>query len=101
LRSAGVALGVVGGLSQLGVAFMGDAIGGMSLVIALLGLDALVAIAGAGLAVRWARPGAGLMLAAGLGAVVALFGTTLLEIGVAAFLLLAVAATVRGEAVRR
>ena len=101
MRSAGVALGVVGGLSQLGVTIMGDAIGGMSPVIVLLGLDALVAIAGSALAVRWARPGAALMLAAGLGAVVALLGTTLLEMGVAAFLLLAVAATLRGEAVRR
>lgn len=80
---------------------MGDAIGGMSPVIVLLGADAVVGIAGAVLAIRWRKPGAAVMLAAGLGAVVALLGTTLLEIGVAAFLLLGVAATLWGESVRR
>ncbi len=45
--------------------------------------------------------GAGLMLLAGLGAVVALFSSTLLEIGVAALLLLAVAATLMAERVKQ
>ena len=92
---------MVAGVSQLGVALMGDAIGGMSPVIVVLGVDASLGIAGAVLAIWWRKIGAATMLAAGLGAVVALFGTTLLEIGVAAFLLLAVAATLLGESVRR
>lgn len=101
MRNAGIALGVAGGVGQLAVAFMGDAIGGMSTAVVLLAFDALIAIAGAVLVVRWRMLGAGLMFVAGLGAVVALFWTTLLEIGVAALLLLAVAATLSPYLVRR
>ena len=101
LRNAGIALGVVGGVGQLAVAFMGNAIGGMSIVVILLTLDGLVAIAGAVVAARWRMPGSVLMLIGGVGAVVTLFGATLLEIWVAAFLLLAVAATVAPNSIRR
>ena len=102
MRNAGIALGVLGAAGQFGITFMGYALTWTSAgVLLLLAADAVVALAGAVLAMKWRRLGAGLMLAAGLGAVVALFGTTLLEIGVAAFLVLAVAATLRGEAIRR
>jgi hypothetical protein len=96
LRSASVVLGILGGVAQLGVAFMGDAIGGMSTVIVLLAIDGAVAILGALLVWRWPITGAVVMALAGLGAVIALFSTTLLEIGVAALLLGAVAAALIG-----
>lgn len=92
---------MIGGVSQLGVSLIGDAIGGVSPVIVLLGADALVGIAGAVMAIRWRKIAAAVMLAAGLGAVVALFGTSLLEIGVAALLLQGAAATLWGVSVRR
>jgi hypothetical protein len=78
LRSAAVVVGVLGGLAQLGVAFMGDAI---------------VGLVGAAVVFRWTVLGAVLMAIAGLGAVIALSFSTLIEIPVAALLLGAVAAT--------
>ena len=100
LRSAGILLGLLGGLAQLGVAFMGDAIGGLSAIVVVLALDAMVALAGAVVAFRWTLPGAALMAVAGVGAVVALFWSTWLEVGVAALLLGAGAATLRGRLLR-
>ena len=100
MRSAGIVLGVLGGLAQLGVAFMGEAIGGVSTIVVVLTLDAIAALAGAVVAFRWTVPGAVLMAVAGVGAVVALFWSTWLEVGVAALLLGAGAATLRGRLLR-
>ena len=63
-------------------------------------IDAIVAIVGAAVVFRWSAPGVALLGAAGLGAVVAQFSTTLLEIGVAALLLRAAAATLTPKLVR-
>ena len=103
MRNAGIALGAAGGLGQLLIVLMGYAIGGTSQagLLLVLTLDAVVALAGVGLSIRWRMLGAGLMLLAGLGAVVALFSSTLLEIGVAALLLLAVAATLMAARVKQ
>jgi len=79
---------------------MGDAIGGMSLTVVLLVLDAVGALAGTILLLRWPTSGAILIGAAGIGAVVALFSTTLLEIGVAVLLLFAAALPLIGKFVR-
>ena len=89
---ASLMLGLIGGLAQLAIAFMGDAIGGMSTVVVLLAIDAIVALVGAAVVFRWTVTGLILMAAAALGAAVALFTTTWLEIGVAALLIGAVAA---------
>lgn len=108
MRAASIALGLLGVVGQLGVAFMGDAIGGPSLTVLVLVFDAVVASIGAVLVFRWLVPGLTLMAVAGLGASVALFFTTLLEIGVAFFLLCALIAgllstrgSVRGLSVTR
>lgn len=71
---------------------MGDAIGGMNTAVVLLAIDAMVAVVGAVVVFRWTMAGLTLMAAAALGAAVALFSTTWLEIGVAALLIGAVAA---------
>lgn len=71
---------------------MGDAIGGMSAVVVLLAIDAIVALVGAAVVFRSTMSGVVLMAAAALGAAVALFSTTWLEIGVAALLIGAIAA---------
>jgi hypothetical protein len=63
----------MGGLGQLVIAFLGDAIGGVSVTVILLGVDACVAVAGAVLILRWSRAGLVLMSVAALAAVVALF----------------------------
>jgi uncharacterized ferredoxin-like protein len=97
LRRAGILLGLLGGLAQLAVAFMGDAIGGMSTVVVLLAVDAVAAVVGALLILRWTIPGVVVMAIAGVGAVVALFSTILFEIGVAALLFGAVAAALVGK----
>jgi hypothetical protein len=82
LRRASIVLGVLGGVGQLGVAFMGFAIGGPSAVVVLLAVDGLIAVAGAVVVSKVPMLGLILLLVAGAGAVVALFSTTLLEIGV-------------------
>ena len=92
LRGLSIALGLLAVIGQLAVAFMGDAIGGFSAIVVVFAIDAIVAAAGVVLVWRWTIPGLLLMAVAGLGAVVALFWSTLLEIGVAAFLLGAVIA---------
>ena len=71
---------------------MGDAIGGFSAIVVVLAIDAVVAAAGVALVLRWTIPGLLLMAVAGLGAVVTLFLSTLLDVRVAAFLLGAVIA---------
>ena len=91
MRSPSILLGLAGGLAQLAIAFMGDAIGGMSTVVVLLAIDGVVALVGAATVFRWTIIGLSLMAAAALGAAVALFWTTWLEIGVAALLIGAVA----------
>ncbi len=104
LRGASLLLGLVGGLGQLAIALLGDAIGGMSVTVILLGVAACVAVAGAVVILRWRRPGLVLMSVAALAAVVALFWTTWLEVAVATLLLAAVAATfisMRQEAAQR
>ena len=93
MRSAGPIAGAIGGAAQLVIAFMGFAIGGMSVIVVVLVLDALLAIAGALLAADRPVVGAILMFLAGVGAAVALFSSTYLEIGVIVLLLLAVVAT--------
>ena len=92
MRSVSLLLGLVGGLAQLAIVFMGDAIGGMSTLVVLLAIDAIVALVGAAVVFRWTITGLTLMAAAALGAAVALFSTTWLEIGVAGLLVVAVAA---------
>ena len=79
-------------MAQLAIVFMGDAIGGMSTLVVLLAIDAIVALVGAAVVFRWTITGLTLMAAAALGAAVALFSTTWLEIGVAGLLVGAVAA---------
>jgi len=104
LRGASLLLGLVGGLGQLAIAFLGDAIGGVSVTVILLGVDAFVAVAGAVVILRWSRPGLVLISVAALAAVVALFWTTWLEVALATLLLAAVAATLlsmRQEAAQR
>lgn len=98
LRSAAIALGLVGAVSQLGVALMGDAIGGPSAIVFIVVVDAFAALVG--VALLWRRTSAGLVLigAAGLGALVAMFWSTLLEVGVATFLV--GAATAAGLSLR-
>jgi hypothetical protein len=103
LRSASILLGLAGGLGQLAIAFMGDAIGGMSTTVLLLALDAVLALLGAAMVFRWTMTGLSFMAAAALGAAVALFSTTWLEIGVAALLIGAIAAasgSIRRQAAR-
>ncbi|HKW73262.1 MAG TPA: hypothetical protein VJQ08_10590 [Candidatus Dormibacteraeota bacterium] len=68
--------------------------------VEVLAVDGLVGVAGAVLAVRWPLPGGMVLAIAGLVAVVALFSTTLLEIGVAVLLLGAAAATLYLRLVR-
>jgi hypothetical protein len=92
LRSASILLGLAGGLSQLAIAFMGDAIGGMSATVVLLAIDAVVALVGAAVVLKWPMTGVSVMATAALGAAVALFSTTWLEIGVAALLIGGIAA---------
>src|SRR5689334_3022849 len=92
LRSASILLGLAGGLSQLAIAFMGDAIGGMSTIVVLLAIDGVLALLGAAVVFRRTMTGLSLIAAAALGAAVALFSATWLEIGVAALLIGAVAA---------
>lgn len=92
LRRASIVLALLGGIAQLAVAFMGDTIGGMSVTVALLVLDAVLAFVGTVVLLKWRTSGAIVIGAAGIGAVVALFSTTLLEIAVALFLLGAAAA---------
>lgn len=72
---------------------MGYAIGGVSAIVVVLVLDALAAIAGALIAATRPLAGAVLMFLAGVGAAVALFSSTYLEIGVIVLLLVAVVAT--------
>ena len=72
---------------------MGYAIGGMSAIVVVLALDALIAIAGALIAANRPVAGAVLMFLAGAGAAVALFFSTYLEIGVIVLLLVGVVAT--------
>lgn len=98
LRTTGISLGLLGAVGQLGVAFMGDAIGGPSAMVFILLGDAIAALVGIALFWRWASAGLVLVGAAGLGALVAMFWSTLLEIGVAAFLL--GAATAAGLSLR-
>jgi hypothetical protein len=93
MRSAGIALGVAGGVGQLAVAFMGYAIGGASPSVVLLAINGLVAIVGAVALARWVFPGAALLFLTGLAAAVAVLSTTLLEIAVATLLLVAAAVT--------
>ena len=90
-----IALGLLAGVGQLAIAFMGFAIGGGSLTIALVLLDALVAIAGAVAMARWRATALTLMLFASVGTLAALFSTTLLEAPVALLLLAAVVAGMR------
>ena len=92
MRRLSVAFGVIAVVGQLAIAFMGDAIGGFTAIVVVLAIDAIVAASGVVLVWRWTIPGLLLIALAGLGAVVALFWSTLLEIGVAAFLLGAVIA---------
>jgi hypothetical protein len=101
LRRASVVLALLGGLAQLAVAFMGDAIGGMSVTVALLVLDSVLALVGTIVLLKWPVAGAIVIGAAGIGAVVALFSTTLFEIGVAALLLGGAAAATRGTRLLR
>ena len=82
------------------MAFLGLAIGGMSISVEVLAADGLVGLVGAVVTVRWPVPGGIVMAIAGLVAVVALFSTTLLEIGVAVLLLGAAAATMYPRLVR-
>lgn len=93
MRSAGPIAGAIGGAAQLAIAFMGYAIGGMSAIVVVLTIDALVAIAGALIAANRPVAGAVLMSLAGAGAAVALFFSTYLEIGVIVLMLVAVVAT--------
>lgn len=93
MRSAGPVAGAIGGAAQLAIAFMGYAIGGVSAIVVVLVLDALAAIAGALIAATRPLAGAVLMFLAGVGAAVALFSSTYLEIGVIVLLLVAVVAT--------
>lgn len=93
MRSAGQIAGSIGGAAQLAIAFMGYAIGGMSAIVVVLALDALLDIAGALVAAKRPVLGAILMFLAGVGAAVALFWSTYLEIGVIVLLLIAVVAT--------
>ena len=75
-----------------------------SVTVILLLVDACVAVAGAVVIFRWSRPGLVLMSVAALGAVVALFWTTWLEVAVATLWLAAVAASLvsmRQEAAQR
>ena len=65
------------------------------MTIALVLLDALAAIGGAVVVARWRATGLTLMLLAGVGALAALFSTTLLEAPVALLLLAAVVAGMR------
>lgn len=93
MRSAGPIAGAIGGAAQLAIAFMGYAIGGMSAIVVVLVLDALLAIVGSLVAAKRPVVGAILMFLAGVGAAVALFSSTYLEIGVIVLLLMAVVAT--------
>lgn len=86
-RITGAAVGLLGAIGQLGVALMGDAIGGPSAIVFILIGDAIAALVGTALLWRWTSAGLVLIAAAGLGALVAMFGSTLLEIGVAVLLL--------------
>lgn len=92
LRCTSFALGILGGVAQVVVAFLGLAIGGPSAIVVVLAFDALVVLVGVVLLAKWTWPGVTLMAVAGLGAIVALFSSTLLEIPVAALLLLAAVA---------
>ena len=87
MRGVSVALVLVGGLAQLTIAFLGDAIGGLSVTVVLLGIDALLAIVGGAAIFKWSRFGLFLTTLAAVGALVLLFWTTWLEIGVGILLL--------------
>lgn len=95
---AGLVLGLLGAAAQVIVALLGDAIGGMSVAVVVLAVDAVVAAVGAILIPIRPTVGAAVLGAAGIGAIVALFSTTLLEIGVAVLLLGAAAAVLVGTA---
>ena len=87
----------MGGLAQLGVAFLGYAIGGPSLVVLLLAVDGLLALLGAVLVSRWTNAGLVLIAVAATAALVALFVTTLLQVGVAVLLFASAAAVLRSQ----
>lgn len=72
---------------------MGFAIGGMTAIVVVMVIEALVAIAGSLMAARSPALGSLLMFLAGVAAAVALFFSTYLEIGVIVLLLVAVVAT--------
>ena len=84
----------MGGFAQLGAAFLGYAIGGASIAVILLAVDAVVAFVGAAIVSRWTTGGMVLIAIAAVGALIALFVTTLLEIGVALLLFASLAAIV-------
>ena len=86
-RSASIVLALAGGIAQLAIAFMGFAIGGPGGGVWLLVGDGMLATTGVVAMVRWLKVGAAFVLLSGAGALAAAFSTTYLEIGPAVLLL--------------